>query len=202
MFYPKKSTCCIVGTPEVLGPRGYWGIKLITFTDHALNPCPISKRNHVEVVELIFVGILFWVWATISHETTCWFLERKSKWETKPLWSIELKQWNLGVCKDFEENITLETKSFHLSKSFCNIPLVYVCPSMGMCTMQEVFPFLFGDTIPFTKSSCLAWHCSWQGLYINLFALFIYWRKMCNILPMMWFMIHLNLNNFAYSLNP
>jgi hypothetical protein len=47
-----------MGTSGVLGPRGYWGVKLIAFTDFALNLCLVFERNHVEVVELIFVGIL------------------------------------------------------------------------------------------------------------------------------------------------
>jgi hypothetical protein len=47
-----------VGAPGVLEPRGYWGVELITFTNHALNFCPVFEKNHVEVVKLIFVGIL------------------------------------------------------------------------------------------------------------------------------------------------
>ncbi len=58
MFHYKKNICCIMGTSGVLGPRGYWGVKLIAFTDFALNLCLVFERNHVEVVELIFVGIL------------------------------------------------------------------------------------------------------------------------------------------------
>jgi hypothetical protein len=58
VFYPKKSTYCIVGALEVLGLKGYWGIKLIALTDFTLNFCPVSKRNHVEVVKLISVGSL------------------------------------------------------------------------------------------------------------------------------------------------
>jgi hypothetical protein len=58
VFYPKKNICCIVGAPEVLEPKGYWGIELIALTDLALNLCPNSENNHVEVVELISVGIL------------------------------------------------------------------------------------------------------------------------------------------------
>jgi hypothetical protein len=37
------------------------------------------------------------------------------------LWSIELKQWNLGVCKDLEEEAIWEAKSFYFSESFRNI---------------------------------------------------------------------------------
>jgi hypothetical protein len=47
-----------VGVPEVLGPKGYWGVKLIALTDPTLNFCPIFERNHIEVVKLIIVGIL------------------------------------------------------------------------------------------------------------------------------------------------
>jgi len=28
--------------------------------------------------------------------------------EVDPLWSIEIRQWNLGVCKDFDEEVILE----------------------------------------------------------------------------------------------
>ncbi len=58
MFYPEKNTYSIMGTLEVLGPRGYWGVELITLTNSVLNFCPIFKKNHVEVVELISMGIL------------------------------------------------------------------------------------------------------------------------------------------------
>jgi hypothetical protein len=36
-FCFEKSICCIVGALEVLGLREYWGVKLITLTDPALN---------------------------------------------------------------------------------------------------------------------------------------------------------------------
>jgi hypothetical protein len=58
VFYPEKNTYSIMGTLEVLGPRGYWGVELITLTNSVLNFCPIFKKNHVEVVELISMGIL------------------------------------------------------------------------------------------------------------------------------------------------
>jgi hypothetical protein len=32
--------------------------------------------------------------------------------ETDPLWSIEIKQWNLGVYKDFDEKIMFEENLF------------------------------------------------------------------------------------------
>jgi hypothetical protein len=32
--------------------------------------------------------------------------------EVDPLWSIEIKQWNLGVCKDFDEEVILEANLF------------------------------------------------------------------------------------------
>jgi hypothetical protein len=30
------------------------------------------------------------------------------KSEVDPLWSIKIRQWNLGVCKDFDEEVILE----------------------------------------------------------------------------------------------
>jgi len=38
-----------------------------------------------------------------------------------PFWSIELKQWNLSVCKDLEEEAICEVESFYFSESFRNI---------------------------------------------------------------------------------
>jgi hypothetical protein len=43
VFCPKKSTCCIVGASEVLGPMEYWGVELIALTVPALNFCSNSK---------------------------------------------------------------------------------------------------------------------------------------------------------------
>jgi hypothetical protein len=57
-FYLEKNTCCIVGASEVLGPKGYWGVELIALTNPTLNLYPVSKMNHVEIIELIFMGIL------------------------------------------------------------------------------------------------------------------------------------------------
>ncbi len=54
-------------------------------------------------------GFCCWVWVAISHETTYWLLKRKSRWMVDPLWSIELEQCTLGVCKDLEEKEIFET---------------------------------------------------------------------------------------------
>jgi hypothetical protein len=43
VFCLEKSTCCIVGALEVLGPREYWGVKLIALVDLALNICLDSE---------------------------------------------------------------------------------------------------------------------------------------------------------------
>jgi hypothetical protein len=45
MFCPDKSTYCIVGAVKVLGPKGFWGVELITLTDLALNFYSISERK-------------------------------------------------------------------------------------------------------------------------------------------------------------
>jgi hypothetical protein len=48
VFHPEKNTCCIVEAPEVLGMKGYWRLKLITFNDPSLNLYLVSERNHVK----------------------------------------------------------------------------------------------------------------------------------------------------------
>ncbi len=59
VFCPKKSTYCIVGALELLGQKEYQGVESIVPTDPTLKIFVQSLRlNHVEVVELIFVGIL------------------------------------------------------------------------------------------------------------------------------------------------
>jgi hypothetical protein len=80
------------GSFEAFGIEGMWGVKLIALTDPTLNLCPISKRNHVEVVDLVFMGILLLGMNCHFHETTCWLLERKLRWEIDPLRSIESKE--------------------------------------------------------------------------------------------------------------
>ncbi len=45
VFRLKKNTCCIVGTLEVLGLRGFLGVKLIVIIAPALNLCSIFKME-------------------------------------------------------------------------------------------------------------------------------------------------------------
>jgi hypothetical protein len=45
VFCLKKNTCCIVGTPKVLGPRGYWGVESIIFVDPTQNLCLVSETE-------------------------------------------------------------------------------------------------------------------------------------------------------------
>jgi hypothetical protein len=90
-FQSKKNTCYIVGAPRVLGLKEYWGVEWIILTNHALNLCLVSKINHVEVVELVYVGILLlgmnyhfpWNNMVIARE--------KIEMRDWSLWSIELK---------------------------------------------------------------------------------------------------------------
>jgi hypothetical protein len=39
-------------------------------------------------------------------------LKEEIKNETDPLWSIEIRQQNLSVCKDFDEEVILEANIF------------------------------------------------------------------------------------------
>jgi len=61
--------------------------------------------------------------------------------EVDPLWSIEIRQWNLGVCKDFDEKVILEANLFQ------QYTLVFVCLTLGVYTMKKIFPLSFGDTL-------------------------------------------------------
>ncbi len=67
LFCLDKNTCYFVGTPKVFGTKGMFGL-----ADFALNNFhPISEIEHVEVVELIFVGILLLGMSCQPHKTTC-----------------------------------------------------------------------------------------------------------------------------------
>ncbi len=68
------------------------------------------------------------------------------KSETDPLWSIEISQQNLDVCKDFDEEIILEANlSVLVETSAIHISLYML--SIGVYTMKKVFPLSFGDIV-------------------------------------------------------
>jgi predicted lipid carrier protein YhbT len=52
------------------------------------------------------------------------------KSEIDPLWSIEIRQQNLGVCKDFDEEVIFEANLFVLVK-LLQYTLVFVCLVLG-----------------------------------------------------------------------
>jgi hypothetical protein len=65
-------------------------------------------------------------------------IERK----TDPLWSIEIKQWNLSVYKDFDEEVIFEANLFVLVK-LQQYTLVFVCLALGVYIMNKVSPLSF-----------------------------------------------------------
>jgi hypothetical protein len=56
VFCLEKNTCCIVGTLEVLGLRGYWGVELIVFANPALNICLVSETKPCSSSRINFCG--------------------------------------------------------------------------------------------------------------------------------------------------
>jgi hypothetical protein len=45
VFCHEKNTYYIVGAPEVLGPKGLWGVELIALANPALNLCSIFETK-------------------------------------------------------------------------------------------------------------------------------------------------------------
>jgi len=62
--------------------------------------------------------------------------------QTNPLWSIEIKQWNLSVYKDFDEEVILEANLSVLVK-LQQYTLVFVCLALGVYTMNKISPLSF-----------------------------------------------------------
>jgi hypothetical protein len=65
--------------------------------------------------------------------------------ETNPLWSIEIKRQNIYVYKGYDEEVILEANLsiFVKPQQYAQI---FVCSTIGIYTMEKVFPFLFGET--------------------------------------------------------
>jgi hypothetical protein len=58
LFHTKERVfAVVVGVSRFLG-KGYWKILYITLTDPALNPCQISKRNHVKLLKWFLWGFV------------------------------------------------------------------------------------------------------------------------------------------------
>jgi hypothetical protein len=50
--------------------------------------------------------------------------------ETDPLWSIKIKQQNLGICKDFNEEVILEANLF-VSIKLQQYTSISICSTLG-----------------------------------------------------------------------
>ncbi len=99
---------------------GYKGI-LENKIDYIHWSCPESLfsfwEESCEVVVLVSLGFFVVGYELPFPWSNLLILREEIKSETNPLWSIEIRQQNLVVCKDFDEEVILEAKPFCFSKT-------------------------------------------------------------------------------------
>ncbi len=96
--------------------------------------------------------------------------------ETNPLWFIEIKQYNLGVCKDFVEGVSW-SKSFCLNKT-STIYIKSVSLVLTAYTSGKYLPFLFGNKGFIQKVELLLTFSGWcvADYWFILIPNFISWK--------------------------
>jgi hypothetical protein len=74
-------------------------------------------------------------------------LREEIKSESNPLWSIEIRRYNVDVCKGFYEEVIFEADLSIFVKPQQYVQ-IFVCSTIGIYTKGKVFPLVFGDTGP------------------------------------------------------
>jgi hypothetical protein len=69
---------------------------------------------------------------------------KEIKSEIDPLWSIEIRQYNVNVYKGFDEEIILEADlDMFISVKRQKYAPIFVCSTVGIYTMKKIFPLSF-----------------------------------------------------------
>ncbi len=145
LFHPKESIYYICGSSGAFG-KGILENKIYYLNWSCLKSLSNLWEESCEVVELVFVGFLLSGMSYHSCETTCWFLKKKTKSETNPLWAIEIKGLNVDVCKGFDEEVIFEVDLSIYVKPQQYTP-IFVCSIVRIYTMEKIFPLSFGDKV-------------------------------------------------------